>query len=291
MIIKCHLIIIQKNIQLFKFENTYKNSDMKNTNTTKSLRHVVQQLNRRDFTRLGLAALGASVLVRCVSSRNSQDEILDAVNIDAGPDFDAGGHIDAGNEDAGDTDAGMSDAGDGGLEPTCGELTESNIEGPFFTPDSPQRTELYSKGMKGVYFELSGVVLDTQCKPIPYAFLDFWQADDDGAYDNQGMNMRGHQYTDQFGAFHLKTIIPGHYLNGNQYRPAHIHVKVARTEMTNGQRQVIGRILTTQLYFSGDPYNSIDPFIRESLIMKIHPREFVNDGSQRAFFTFVIESL
>lgn len=47
---------------------------------------------------------------------------------------------------------------------------------------------------------------------------------------------------------------------GAQYRPAHVHVKV----------QVAGyKLLTTQLYFEGDPYNDIDPFIKKGLIMKV----------------------
>ena len=60
------------------------------------------------------------------------------------------------------------------------------------------------------------------------------------------------------GSYSFKTIIPGHYLNGSQYRPAHIHVTVTAA----GHKS-----LTTQLYFEGDPYNSIDPFIEDSLIM------------------------
>src|SRR5690606_34392367 len=98
------------------------------------------------------------------------------------------------------------------------------------------------------------------------AVLDFWQADDDGGYDNDGVAdppagefvLRGKVESDAAGGFSLKTIIPGHYLNGNQYRPAHIHVTVSAPGFAS---------LTTQLYFEGDPYNEIDPFIIDSLIM------------------------
>ena len=66
--------------------------------------------------------------------------------------------------------------------------------------------------------------------------------------------------TDAKGAYRFETIIPGHYLNGPQYRPAHIHVKVH----VGGSE-----LLTTQLYFEGDPYNDVDPFIKQALIMKL----------------------
>ena len=56
----------------------------------------------------------------------------------------------------------------------------------------------------------------------------------------------------------MRTIVPGRYLNGRQYRPAHVHVKVRASGFAE---------LTTQLYFPGDPYNDIDPFIHRSLII------------------------
>ena len=73
----------------------------------------------------------------------------------------------------------------------------------------------------------------------------------------------------------LRSIIPGRYLNGDRFRPAHVHVKLR----ARGHRE-----LTTQLYFAGDPYNDGDPFIVPSLIMK-HRK----DGDvRRAAFDFVL---
>lgn len=43
-------------------------------------------------------------------------------------------------------------------------------------------------------------------------------------------------------------------------------------------------MLTTQLYFAGDPYNKRDPFIVESLIMQ--HKEVL--GTRRAAFDFVL---
>ncbi len=44
-------------------------------------------------------------------------------------------------------------------------------------------------------------------------------------------------------------------------------------------------LLTTQLYFEGDPYNAIDPFIHPSLIM---PLVGQYAGGKTAAFDFVV---
>ena len=72
--------------------------------------------------------------------------------------------------------------------------------------------------------------------------------------------LRGRLHTDKSGRFRLDTIIPKRYRIGGSrvYRPAHIHVKVKAPGY---------RLLTTQLYFPNDPYNSVDPFFRPSLVI------------------------
>jgi catechol 1,2-dioxygenase len=44
------------------------------------------------------------------------------------------------------------------------------------------------------------------------------------------------------------------------------------------------RPLTTQLYFDGDPYNKVDPFIRPELVMKLGDEQ----GRKAARFDFVL---
>ena len=171
------------------------------------------------------------------------------------------------------------DAPPDGLPPTCGELTETNIEGPFFTPDSPLRAVLVDDATLGTRLVISGVVYSaTTCAPIADAVLDFWSADHAGAYDNVGFNLRGHQFTDSGGGYQLTSIVPGRYLNGAQYRPAHLHVKVAAP----GHKS-----LTTQLYFAGDPFNDVDAFIKPSLIMTTIDDLFLD--TKTATFHFVLE--
>jgi protocatechuate 3,4-dioxygenase beta subunit len=155
------------------------------------------------------------------------------------------------------------------LAQTCGVITPRQTEGPFFTPKSPQRISLLEGGEK-TRLVLVGTVLTPDCKPVPNALLDFWHSDEQGAYDNHGFRYRGHQHADAQGRFRLETIVPAEYPG----RTRHIHVKV----------QAPGkRILTTQLYFSGDASNRRDGLYRSELEMK------KGKGSE-ASFDFVVEA-
>jgi protocatechuate 3,4-dioxygenase beta subunit len=141
-------------------------------------------------------------------------------------------------------------------------VTRPDIEGPYFKPSSPERTSLLEGDIDGVRLTVRGRVVDGNCEPIAGAIIDFWQADDDGAYDNAGFLLRGHQVVDADGRYEVSTIVPGRYLNGSQYRPAHVHCKV----YVRGVER-----LTTQLYFEGDPYNEVDPWFSELTMLR--PRE------------------
>jgi protocatechuate 3,4-dioxygenase beta subunit len=117
---------------------------------------------------------------------------------------------------------------------------------------------------------LVGTVLSAQCKPVSNALLDFWHSDEEGAYDNRGFRYRGHQHADAQGRYRLETIIPAHYPG----RTRHIHVKV----------QAPGRrVLTTQIYFPGDPGNQRDFLYRPELEMK-------KAGAEEASFDFIVEA-
>jgi protocatechuate 3,4-dioxygenase beta subunit len=159
--------------------------------------------------------------------------------------------------------------------PTCGDATAANIEGPFYKKGAPHRATLVEARDAGERLTITGVVRSTDCKPITGAEMEIWHADARGAYDDDGFHFRGALATDARGRWELRSIVPGRYLNGDRYRPAHVHVKLrARGHLA----------LTTQLYFDGDPYNDGDPFIVPSLVMA-HRK----DGSmRRASFDFVL---
>ena len=121
--------------------------------------------------------------------------------------------------------------------PACTSLMQSQTEGPYYKSDTPERNSLLEDGMEGTRLILVGYVLDHNCNPLSNAWLDFGQADASGEYDNDGYRLRGHQFTDSQGRYHLETILPGLYSS----RPIeHIHVKV---------KPEGGEEVTSQLYF------------------------------------------
>lgn len=135
--------------------------------------------------------------------------------------------------------------------PICSGLTPPQMEGPYYTPNTPERNSLLEEGMSGTRLVLVGYVLDQDCQPLPNAWLDFWQADANGEYDNSGYRLRGHQFTDSEGRYHLETILPGLYSS----RPIeHIHVKV---------RPEGGAEVTSQLYFPDQPVEGLTVTLEE----------------------------
>src|SRR5262245_37803990 len=81
------------------------------------------------------------------------------------------------------------------------EPTPRQTEGPYFTPNSPGRTNLVEDGMAGERIALAGFVLDRHCRPVSSALLDLWHCDAAGVYDNDGYRLRGHQFSDAQGRF------------------------------------------------------------------------------------------
>jgi protocatechuate 3,4-dioxygenase beta subunit len=154
--------------------------------------------------------------------------------------------------------------------PACDDHpTPEQTEGPYWTPNSPERSDFTTDGAPGQRMTLTGTVVDTTCQPVPGTLLDFWHCDGNGVYDNQGYKLRGHQYSDGNGAFRLTTVKPGLYPG----RTRHFHVKVRRPG---------GEVLTTQLYFPGEPGNRADGIYRPELEMTV-------SDTGDASFTFVVE--
>ncbi len=153
-------------------------------------------------------------------------------------------------------------------------LTVSQTEGPYFKVNSPESTNLVTEGMQGTVLTITGQVLGPDGTPVANALLDFWQADAGGQYDNSGYMLRGHQYTDENGYYTLTTVVPGLYPG----RTRHIHVKVQAPN---------GPVLTTQLYFPGEPSNSRDGIFDSSLLLNMVDN---GDGTMSATFNFAVQT-
>jgi protocatechuate 3,4-dioxygenase beta subunit len=154
---------------------------------------------------------------------------------------------------------------------TSASVTPSLTEGPYYKSGSPEQADLYQDGMAGTKLVITGYVYDTNCQPVANAWLDFWQADANGTYDNSGYTLRGHQYTDENGRFQLTTVVPGLYPG----RTEHIHFKV---QAPNGQ------ILTSQLFFPGVAQNDSDGIYNANLLLSIQE---TSDGWQGQY-NFVV---
>lgn len=156
---------------------------------------------------------------------------------------------------------------------TPGELTPAQTEGPYYKANPPETASLLQPGMGGTTLRITGYVLDAGCQPVPGARVDFWQADSQGRYDNQGYTLRGYQVTDSQGRYDMETVVPGLYPG----RTSHIHVKVTAPD---------GPTLTTQLYFPDESANASDGIYSRQMLLAIEKTE----TGQMGRYDFVIET-
>lgn len=153
--------------------------------------------------------------------------------------------------------------------------TPRQIEGPYYTPQTPRRSNLID-GLPGEILVLEGRVLSTACQPVAGAIVDLWSCDAQGVYDNTGFKLRGHQITDAQGWYRFETLMPGAYGNSSFRRTPHLHVKI---------QPPASSLLTTQLYFPDQPLNQRDGFFNPALLVKIEQKA---KQPKRALFDFVV---
>ena len=150
-------------------------------------------------------------------------------------------------------------------------LTPALTEGPYFKAGSPEKASLIGN-LPGMKLVLTGYVLDTNCKPVAGALLDFWQADSLGKYDNAGYTLRGHQFSAADGSYRLETVVPGLYPG----RTEHIHFKV----QAKG-----GPVLTSQLFFPGVNQNQSDGIYNDKLLITV---KSASQTEMVATFNFIV---
>lgn len=155
-----------------------------------------------------------------------------------------------------------------------GEAIQNATEGPYYKTNSPETTVLYKESITGEKIVLTGYVLDTACKPVANAWIDFWQADGNGDYDNEGYTLRGHQYTNENGKYTLTTVLPGEYPG----RTPHIHFKIRARESS--------QTTTAQLYLPNAEKNQSDAIFNEKTVINLQKG---SDG-YTASYNFVINN-
>ena len=146
-------------------------------------------------------------------------------------------------------------------------LTAPQMDGPFY-PTAVQdhdwdltRVSGGSGRAEGEVIEVTGRVLDAQCKPLAGCVIEVWQANVHGRYAHPrdksedrplDPNFQGYARlaTDQNGNYRFVTIVPGSYpAMGDWIRPPHIHYQV---------HAPFNPTITTQMYFADHPLNDKD---------------------------------
>jgi protocatechuate 3,4-dioxygenase beta subunit len=106
-------------------------------------------------------------------------------------------------------------------------------DGGHYRQGAPAKDTLLEPGVTGTRLVISGYVLFPDCRTVPGAVLDVWQADAAGRYDDTGWRLRGVLRSDEAGRYAIETIVPGD-VDGAE--PV-VHIKASEA--------VGGRVLTT----------------------------------------------
>ena len=127
-------------------------------------------------------------------------------------------------------------------------VTTTDILGPFYRPGSPMRSNLIPAGSTAEEMHLGGTIFQKDGKtPMSNTLIEAWQCDENEIYDNTSDDylFRGAVKTDGYGKYSFKTIVPVPYKDGDDWRPAHIHLRISSADHQD---------LITQIYFKGDPH-------------------------------------
>jgi catechol 1,2-dioxygenase len=183
--------------------------------------------------------------------------------------------------------------------------TASSVEGPFYRPDAPMRTQICRDDEPGDVCFVSGRVIDaTTGAPLAGALLDVWQAGAGGKYEHEDpeqpdYNLRGRLSTDDQGNYEFRTVVPPPYeippgpvnrllatVARNRFRPAHFHVKLSGAGYEPR---------TTQLFLEGgahlddDTIGAVKPELTGRLEKHDDPEQLSRRGLDRPFFTYAYD--
>jgi len=183
------------------------------------------------------------------------------------------------------------------------EGSKGAIEGPYYVPGAPELAAEATLPMReheaGTPLLFQGQVRGVDRTPLAAATVDFWQADDQGYYSQFApgipeWNLRGRISADGDGRFAIQTIRPAPYqiptdgatgaliraANWHAWRPAHLHLKVSAP----------GHVLvTSQLYFPGDPHNHDDIASAVKPELMLDPKPAPDGRGLAATYDFVLD--
>ena len=181
--------------------------------------------------------------------------------------------------------------------------SKGTIEGPYYVPGSPElpaeATLPMREDEKGTPLLFQGQVTGLDGAPLPGARIEMWHADAEGFYSQfaPGLpewNLRGSVVADGDGRFKIRTLQPAPYqiptdgacgrliaaADWHAWRPAHLHLKVSAPG-----RQLV----TTQLYFPGDPHNDDDiaSAVKPELLLDVRPA--MDGNGNEVTYDFVLD--
>jgi catechol 1,2-dioxygenase len=179
---------------------------------------------------------------------------------------------------------------------------KGSIEGPYYIPEAPEQKSPATIEMRadedGTPFLFQGRVNSVDGTPLGGAKIELWHADSDGFYSQFApnipeWNLRGSFIADDDGNFQINTMQPAPYqiptdgacgqliaaAGWHAWRPAHLHLKVSAPGH---------ELLTTQLYFPGDPHNEDDiaTAVKPELMLDVQPAD---GGGGQATYDFVLD--
>lgn len=167
--------------------------------------------------------------------------------------------------------------------------SKGTIEGPYYVPGSPSSVGEATLPMRedepGTPLLFQGRITSIDGTLLPGAQVEIWHADAEGFYSQFApgipeWNLRGTVVADDEGRFAIHTLEPAPYqiptdgscgkliaaAGWHPWRPAHLHLKVSAPGH---------QLVTTQLYFPGDPHNDDDvaSAVKPELILDVQPVE------------------
>ena len=183
------------------------------------------------------------------------------------------------------------------------EGSKGTIEGPYYVSDSPEFAWNDTIPMRsdepGTPFVFKGQVTSVSGEPLPGAKLELWHADNFGFYSQfaPGLpewNLRGTFVANEAGEYEIHTIRPAPYqiptegacgqlieaAGWHAWRPAHMHFKVYAPDH---------QLITSQLYFPGDPHNDDDIASAVKPELMLDPQPNPDAEGEMVTYNFVLD--